>query len=586
LSQEQVTELIKERADIVEVIGRVVPLKKGSGSWVGVCPFHAEKTGSFHVYEESPHYYCFGCQATGDIFSFYQLYYHLDFMEARERLAQEYGVDLAPGDSFGSGRKTQRLFEVNRAAARLWYGALKKEGNAGLEYLRGRGVNAQAIRAFGLGFADGSGRFLADALGGDKEQLAAAEEVGLLFRSGSRYTDKYVNRVMFPIINTMNRVVGFGGRDITGLEAGKKYINSAASPAFEKSKNLYGLNASKESIHDKKSAILVEGYMDAVSLYMHGVTNAVAQLGTAFTPQQAKLLSRHTPAVALALDSDDAGMAAAEKSMDILREAGLKVRVLTLKGAKDPDEYIRKYGREAFEDAVRNAAPMYEFKLERVRGRYDLSESEGLTDYVKAAALIIAEMSPVDADYYTKMVSRDSGISEEAIRMETERGKGSGEARGARSPRRPARSDSADDMLRKNILGLALLSGAYLDRAVEYRHIFDGSDYAPILSAMLMLRAETNGEFDRAKLGDLLEDEARSLLDGIGGDWIGIPADELDRAFAQYMIRVEMSMLTDRQRDIMGAADLTRTEMDSEILTELKDIQRRISQLKEAIRSN
>ncbi|MDR3363523.1 MAG: DNA primase [Clostridiales Family XIII bacterium] len=573
-----IVELIKEKADIVETVGRIVPLRRSGRSWSGLCPFHKETDGSFHVYDDSGHFICFGCGVKGDVITFYEKYYNLSFLDACERLAAEYGIDWRPGGSFTADSGKEPLFEANRFAGSVYYEAMKQEGNPALVYLLGRGIDRRTVSKFRIGYADDSGRMLSLRLENDAALRKSAEEVGLVYQYSGRLRDRFEGRVMFPIVNTRGKVIGFGGRDISG-KAKAKYINSAASNVYAKGSNLYGLNMTQGAIREQGFAILVEGYMDLVALYMHGVTNVCAQLGTAFTPQQAKLLGKYTKTALLALDSDESGQNAALKSMDILAEAGLKVRVLVLEGAKDPDEFIRGFGREAFDEAARNAVPMYDFKLGRMKREYDLTASDGLADFLKAAAVVIAPLSPVEQDYYVKKLSRESGISESAIALQAQ-----GSRQAQTEPMRAGRAKAApalSDELYRGILGLALRSASALEKAAAYRHLFEGTGYGAIMNAMLALKERSGAVPAVPALAEMLDEADQAVLDLIAQ---AAPADTGGGGqVREYLIKLELAALGGRESEIARSEDFASGDTDA--MKELMEIQAQIKLLENDIRN-
>ncbi|GHU61141.1 hypothetical protein AGMMS49983_00340 [Clostridia bacterium] len=589
--QVDVAERIKDKADIVETVGRLVPLRKSGRNWSGLCPFHSETDGSFYVYEDSGRFVCFGCGANGDIITFYQRYYHLSFLEACERLCTEYGIDWQPGGAMKADKTMDVLYEANRFAGQEYYTAMKAEGNPALEYMLGRGIDRRTISKFRLGYADGSARMLASKLEKDERLEKASEEVGLVYKYSGRLRDRYAERVMFPIVNTKGKVIGFGGRDISGKPKTAKYINSAGSKIFSKGLNLFGLNITGPEIREKGFALLVEGYMDLVGLHMHGVTNVAAQLGTAFTKEQAKLLGKYTKNIVLALDSDESGLKAAGKSMDILAAEGLKVRVLVLEGAKDPDEYIRIFGRESFDAAVAAAVPMVEFKLGRLKLEFDLTASDGLVDFLKAAARVIAPLSPVEQDLHTRRLARETGISEEAIRLQTGvsavspvsgPGHGSGfaaassggEKTAAEKPGRASRLTFLRDAL-----AIALSSNEMLDKAVEYRHFFEGTDYGSIFSAMIQVHEQTGDLPGKDALSELLDEEDQLVLEtAFRARKPEIASDSVK----EYLIRFEIEDLKERER-VLKELDAF-AEGDEDLSKEYMAIRNRIMQLKEMIR--
>ena len=576
-TQVNIAELIKEKVDIVETIGRIVPLKKSGRNWSGLCPFHTEKDGSFYIYEDSSNFICFGCGAKGDVISFYMLYYHLGFVEACKRLCNENGIDWEPGESRPVDKTIDVLYEVNRMAGLEYYSAMKVEGNPALSYMLGRGIDRRTISKFRLGYANDSARSLSSKLEGNEKLTKAAEEVGLIYNQSGRLRDRYESRVMFPIVSTKGKVIGFGGRDITG-RVKAKYINSAGSRVFSKGNNLFGLNITGPAIREKELALLVEGYMDLVSLYMYGVTNVVAQLGTAFTKEQAKLLGRYAKNIVLSLDSDDSGLKAAEKSMDILAAEGLKVRVLVLEGAKDPDEYIRMFGKDAFEVAIAEAIPMVDFKLNRLKSNYDLAVSDELVEFLKEASRVIAPLSPVEQDLYTRRLAKDTGISEDAIRLQT----GASGDLGYKPVRRTEQQEQtsmARKSLLKDALAFSLTSSEMLNRAVEYRHFFDNTDYGPVFSAIISIYESTGDLPEKDALFDLIDETDQPILEDA---LLAAKPKMGSGAVSEYLARFEIEELKDRERVIKDSDAFTEGDMDT--TSEYLAIRNRIIKLEEVIR--
>ncbi|MBQ1288792.1 MAG: DNA primase, partial [Erysipelotrichaceae bacterium] len=323
---------IKSRCNIVDVIGRVVTLKKAGANYKGLCPFHNEKTPSFIVSETKQIFKCFGCGESGDVITFVEKYYNLDFKGAAEMLARDYGIDLT--GAFANQGNKKELYNINREAARYFFKALRAKDNPGYRYMAGRGITNDTLREFGIGYADDNWTSLTDYLTGKGFDPKTLYELGLVSRSDKgRYYDKFRNRVIFPIINTAGEIIGFGGRVIDKGEP--KYLNSSESKAFQKKNNLYGINLAKNYIAKDDCIVLVEGYMDVISLYQAGIKNVAASLGTALTPNQASLIKRYTKNVILSYDADNAGQLAADRGLDILYNEGLKAKVLKVPEGKD-----------------------------------------------------------------------------------------------------------------------------------------------------------------------------------------------------------------------------------------------------------
>lgn len=385
---EELVEEVRMKNDIVDVISGYVKLQKKGASHFGLCPFHNEKSPSFSVSGAKQMYYCFGCGAGGNVFTFIMNYENYTFGEAIKMLAERAGVNLPEVEYSEEMKKKEnhraRLLEANKEAAKYFYYQLRaRQGETGLKYLTNRRLSGETMQKFGLGFANKTSDDLTKYLkqkGFDERLLA---EAGLSSHDEQRGShDKFWNRVMFPIQDINHRVIGFGGR-VMG-EGEPKYLNSPETPVFDKSRNLYGLNFARTA--RAGNIILCEGYMDVISMHQAGFTQAVASLGTAFTSGQANLLKRYTENVLLAYDSDGAGVKAALRAIGILREAGLTGKVIDLKPHKDPDEFIQKEGTEAFQERIAGAENSFMFEIRILERDYDLKDPEGKTKFHKEIA--------------------------------------------------------------------------------------------------------------------------------------------------------------------------------------------------------
>lgn len=445
----------------MDVIGRVVPLKKAGSNYKGVCPFHNEKTPSFVVSETKQIFTCFGCGATGDVLAFVKRYYNLDFRGAVEMLAKEYGISME--GVFRGNKDKDELYEINRQAARFFYKALREKANPGYTYMKNRGISEEILNKFGIGYADDSWDSLYQHLTSKGFKESKLMELGLISKSKDRYFDKFRGRVIFPIMNTSGKVIGFGGRIIGDGEP--KYLNSQESSVFQKKYNLYGLNLSGKDVRNEDSIILVEGYMDVVSLYQHGVRNVSASLGTALTENQARLIKRYTKNVILSYDADQAGQNAALRGLDILYAEGCRARVLKVNDGKDPDEFVKKNGKLAFMELVKSALPYGDFKLSMAKAKYDISDEQQRIEFLKDAVDILRGMNPIEADVYIKKLAENTGISEGAIRFEYS-GNNSQE-KGKRYVEAPGIQDAPEEQdlpfLEQDLLKLMLLDNRFTE---------------------------------------------------------------------------------------------------------------------------
>lgn len=412
------------RCDIVDVVSDYVTLTPKGGSYWGLCPFHGEKTPSFHVLPDRQLYHCFGCGKGGGVISFIMDVENLPFPDAVRLLAKRAGMEV-PEENLdeGSRRKRSRLLELNKEAARFFHSQLHSpQGAEGLAYLQKRGLTRGVMTRFGLGFAPDSWDSLLLAMtqkGFSKGDLLA---VGLVVsnKKGGFY-DRFRNRVMFPIIDLRGDVIGFGGR-VLG-DGTPKYLNSPDSPVFNKSRNLFALNLAKNT--KQGHLILTEGYMDTISLHQAGFDCAVASLGTSLTGDHAKLLSRFAKEVILCYDGDTAGIRAADRAIPMLERTGLKVRVLRVTGAKDPDEYIKTYGREAFARLLDQSQNYVDYNLRQLQEQYNLEEPMQRTEFARAGAELLSQLdSPVEREVYAGQLAQTSGVGKQAILQEIKRCRG------------------------------------------------------------------------------------------------------------------------------------------------------------------
>lgn len=412
---ESFIEELKYRSDIEQVVSPYTGLKRTGRNLTGLCPFHSEKTPSFVVYPENGSFYCFGCGAGGDVISFVRMAEHLEYVEAVRFLAQKAGMAL-PEEAFDdeAGRQKLRILELNRETARFFYATLTSPAGArGLEYLMRRGITQKTIRRFGLGFApddwDALRRHLLEKSFSEEEMVAAA--VARRGKNG-RVFDLFRDRVMFPIIDLRGGVVGFGGRIIA--DGHPKYLNSADTPVFKKSRELFAMNLSKAS--RSPLLLLCEGYMDAIAVHQAGFDNAVATLGTALTDDQARLISRYVSEVVIAYDSDEAGKKATERAVRIFEKAGVRVRVLSMKGAKDPDEFIKTQGAERFAKLLEGSRGATEYELVKLKEKFDVDTDEGKVAFLREFCALMARITDrIEADVYVARTAQELSVSREAL---------------------------------------------------------------------------------------------------------------------------------------------------------------------------
>ena len=416
---EEVIEEIRMKYDIVDVVSGYVKLQKKGSSYFGLCPFHNEKSPSFSVSPGKQIYYCFGCGAGGNVIYFVMQYENYTFQEAVKFLAKKAGIQLPEAEYSEETRKKEnkraRLLQVNKEAATYFFHQLRSEnGRAGWQYLKKRELSDETIRKFGLGFANMTSNDLVKFLKSKGYEDEVIRDAGLAtFDEKFGFHDKFWNRVMFPIQDINHRVIGFGGR-VMG-DGKPKYLNSPETPVFDKSRNLYGLNIARTA--RKNQIILCEGYMDVITMHQAGFSQAVASLGTAFTEGQASLLKRYTDEVILSYDSDGAGVTAALRAISILKEAGMTGRVLNLEPYKDPDEFIKNCGQEAFQKRLDGAENTFFFEIRMLQKDYNMQDPESKTKFYREIARKLCGFSEeVERENYIQAVAQRYQISVENLR--------------------------------------------------------------------------------------------------------------------------------------------------------------------------
>lgn len=412
---DNVLDEIRDRADIVDLIGEYVDLKRSGSNYMGLCPFHSEKTPSFSVSPSKSIFKCFGCGVGGDVITFIMKRENLNFPEAVEFLAEKYNVRLSEykDENKEARDKRNRLYDINREAAMHFLNNLSSSPKA-QKYLRDRGLSDKTIRAYGLGYSKDSWTDLYDhltKLGYKEEELL---NLNLISKSkNGNYIDRFRDRVMFPIINKNNKVIAFGARGFG--DAKPKYLNSRETPIFHKGSNLFNMNIiSRES--SRQRIILVEGYMDVISLYNSGINYSVASLGTSLTEDQAAIIKKMAKDIFICYDSDKAGINATSRAIDIFLSKSCKPKIIELEGGLDPDDFIKKYGMEGFENKINSAISYIDFKIKILRENFNLEEAEGLSNFTLESAKILSSIkNPIERDIFVKEFSKKYNISYKAI---------------------------------------------------------------------------------------------------------------------------------------------------------------------------
>ena len=512
---EELIEEIRSRNDIVDVISGYVRLQKKGSSYFGLCPFHNEKSPSFSVSRQKQMYYCFGCGAGGNVYTFLMEYENLSFVEAVKYLADRAGIEL-PEVEYSKEAKEKAdlrasILEVNKLAAKYYYVQLKSErGKAAYTYLKDRKLSDETITAFGLGysnkFSDDLYKYLRKK--GYSEELI--RQAGLINTDEKQGVyDKFWNRVMFPIMDVNSRVIGFGGR-VMG-DAKPKYLNSPETPVFDKSRNLYGLNRARTS--RKPYFLLCEGYMDVIALHQAGFTNAVASLGTALTPGHASLIKRYVREVYLTYDSDDAGTRAALRAVPILRDAGISAKVIRMDPYKDPDEFIKNLGAEEYEKRISEARNGFMFSIDMLSRDYDMGSPEGKTAFFRETAKrLMSFEDELERSNYIDAVASEYGVRRESLeKLVAKTAVSSGLAKPAVRPRRAEGKEKQKEdgtLTSQKILLTWLIDDASLFEKIS--HLVTPDDFTEDLYrtvAQLLYEQRKNGELNPAKILDHFTEE-------------------------------------------------------------------------------
>ena len=582
---DDIIEEVRSRNDIVDVISQYVKLTRKGSSYFGLCPFHNEKTPSFSVTPGKQMYYCFGCGAGGNVFNFIMEYENFTFGEALKYLADRAGVEL-PRIEYSreikeKAQEKEELLRINKEAAQYYYYQLRTEkGAAGYQYLTGRGLSDDTIRKFGLGYSDKYGSGLYRYLKAKEYRDERLRDSGL-FNVDERHGmyDKFWNRVIFPIMDVNNRVIGFGGR-VMG-DGKPKYLNSPETRIFDKSRNLYGLNEARRS--RKNYIILCEGYMDVIAMHQAGFTNAVASLGTALTSGHASLLKRYTSEVLLLYDSDEAGVRAALRGIPILREAGVNSRVVDLKPYKDPDEFIRNLGPEAFEERLSKASDSFMFRVTVAEREFPMEEPQGRNRFFEKCAEMLLELNDelernLYIDTIVKQYGTRSGISADDLRRRVNALALKGTPAEYRIKPRTGDSekkkkDPASARAQKLMLTWMVTYPQVFDKAAAY--LCPDDFVIPLYRevAEMLFRQKQEGEVNPARLLNSFQDseEQREVASLFNADIHLETPKEQEQAFADTLLRIKSESLAEKNRkwdpsDISGLQELVRAKKELEEL--------------------
>ena len=584
---DDIIEEVRQKNDIVDVVSQYVKLTRKGSSYFGLCPFHNEKTPSFSVTPGKQMYYCFGCGAGGNVFNFIMEYENYTFGEALKHLADRAGVELPQIEYSKEVREKAQeraeLLEINKQAAQYFYYQLRTEKSAqGYQYLTGRGLSEETMRKFGLGYSDKFGGGLYQFLKSKGYGDDRLRESGL-FNVDERHGmyDKFWNRVIFPIMDVNNRVIGFGGR-VMG-DGKPKYLNSPETKIFDKSRNLYGLNVARTT--RRKYLILCEGYMDVISMHQAGFTNAVASLGTALTSGHASLLKRYTQEVLLLYDSDEAGVRAALRAIPILREAGVNSRVVNLRPYKDPDEFIKNLGAEAFEERLEQASDSFMFRVSIAESEFSMEEPQGQNRFFERCAEMLLELKDeLERNLYIEAIVKkyrgQYGISVEDLRkrVNTLALKGTPAERRIQpkksqegAPKK--KKDSASDQAQKLMLTWIVTYPKIFDKVAQY---LTPEDFVVPLYrevARMLFSQREEGEVNPARLLNSFTDseEQREVASLFNATIHLETPKEQDQAFADTLLRIKTESLAERNRnwnptDMVGFQEIIKAKKELEEL--------------------
>jgi DNA primase len=414
LFSEELIQRVKDENDIVDVISDNVNLKNSGSNYIGLCPFHNEKTPSFSVSREKQIFKCFGCGEAGNVFSFVMKYNNYSFVEAVNFLADRANIDILPNNNTESFERTNdKFYKINVDVARFYFNNLYKTNKA-IEYFRNRGISSSTMRKFGLGYAPDGWKNTLNYMKTKGYSELDLLNCGLVVKGkNNSIYDRFRERVIFPIFDYSGKVIGFGGRVLD--DSKPKYLNSPETKLFKKGINLYGLNFVLKSKENKKTIIIVEGYMDCITLHQFGFNNVVASLGTALTEKQAKLLRKHFEKVVISYDADLAGQNATQRGLEVLRKEGFDLRILEIPEGKDPDEFIRNNGTLAFKQLIDNSLPMIEYRIKKAGEGIDYRDNRKVSQYISKISEIIQNLNPVEKNIYTKKIAEETGINEQSI---------------------------------------------------------------------------------------------------------------------------------------------------------------------------
>jgi DNA primase len=587
IKQEKIIE-IRDRASIVEVVSDYVTLKKAGRNYMGLCPFHTEKSPSFTVSDEKGIYHCFGCQMGGSVFHFLMQYDHLTFPEAVERVAKRYGITIeasARSGNAGEAGERETLYHINERAAANYQRMLfaHPEGRQALEYLKARGVDEVIARRFMLGYAPQSGSGLLSVINKEKLSIKEALRLGLLGqRSPQQFHEKFFARVMFPIVNPGGKVVGFGGRVLD--QGMPKYLNSSETPLFHKSSTLYGLYYAKEGIRKADRVVVVEGYLDVIALFQYDVAYAVATLGTALTVDHIRVLARYTKNVIALFDGDDAGRKAAARSFEIFLEAGLFGRAAFLPAGEDPDSFVRGRGKPALEVVLENAVPLADYYFLWLEQRFGKT-IEGKSQIASEISRLLAKVkNPFEVDLLVRRAVDTIGIREELLR----RPMGGTQAKPAFRGNAPAMLQpnvpSRDEFAERALISLMLRFPSLMDEVSKEKEFpqWLSAKWQPVVD-LILAEWQEHGKVDVFKVAQDASLEMASQITALVLEAESVSEDECEKIAADCLANLRRKHLRGLERSLRIAIRAAEEQKDEkakrERILEWQDVVRKERQL-------
>jgi DNA primase len=575
---------VRERASVVEVLSDFLTLRKVGRNYLGLCPFHAEKTPSFTVNEEKGIFHCFGCGVGGNVFHFLMQYDHLTFPEAVERVGRRYGIVVQSSERPGAkraGEERETLYRLNERATAYFHEALfgRPEGKRALDYLKSRGVDEGSARRFFLGYAHPASLGLAELLKKENLSLKDAVRLGLVSDRGSgHYGDKFLDRLIFPIVNPAGKTVGFGGRVIgDGLP---KYLNSAETPLFRKGSNLYGLYQAREAIRKTDRVVIVEGYLDVIALSQFDIAYVVATLGTALTPDHVRILGRYTRNIIALFDGDEAGGKAAARSFEIFLEGGLLGKAAFLPKGEDPDTFVHSKGKEAMESVIDQAVPLADYYFSWLEAQYGRG-LEGKSQIAKEIGRVLTKVrNPFEVDILVRRAVDLLGIREELLRLHAR----PMESRVGSPISRAPKEDPKEGITERTLMSLVLRFPSMMEILAreEDVHSLVGSRWRELFERIL-LQWKESGSVDGARLAQGLTADQASQISALILEAESIPEEESGKMTADCLAHLRKQYLKGRGKDLLRAIRIAEEKKDEkakrERMLEWQDVVQKERQL-------